>query len=510
MTRRALPAIVVIIAALAAIVVVGRESVEPTTPVFAEERGTWMPAVGVSGSLTGSWFCPGVPATGEAGVGGDVVVSNRDGSQLTGRYTILTPDGVASERSFTVDAWSQTRIDVGATLAEPVPFASVVVEIEGGGGLVEQRAVHPAGESVAACANDTSETWYLADGFTLGGSTETLVLTNPFEETVRASLRFSTAEREAQPGQFRGFIVPPRSVRVIPIAELGARDEPVIATSIEVNAGRLVVGRAQHYVGGGRLGYDVSLAAPALRDQWWFALGERQDGVSETYSIYNPTDDDVEVTVFFGGLPIGSGVEDLDPIPVPPRRVVIFDPYADDGATFSAEDGDDGATADDGAFDSVFGSGGVIPDGPHAAVFSTLAQPSIVVERIMTVPTESSITTTINLGAPPRPDGFVSTTWHMGIGPRNATPEALVVWNIDQAPATIDVSAVGPAGPTPVPSLTGLTAPPGETFRIDLTDPDVIGQELIIETSNRVFVERLLPRGNGLDGRSASWLLPAT
>ena len=90
-------------------------------------------------------------------------------------------------------------------------------------------------------------------------------------------------------------------MKVIPIAELGARNEPVIAVEVTTTSGRIVLGRAQQYLGGGRLGYEVTLAAPALRDQFWFADGERGDGVTETFSIFNPTDADVEVDVVFLG-----------------------------------------------------------------------------------------------------------------------------------------------------------------------------------------------------------------
>ena len=220
-----------------------------------------------------------------------------------------------------------------------------------------------------------------------------------------ADLRFSTANRQSEPDRFRGFIVPPQSVQTIPIAELGARDEPIIAVSVEATAGRLVVGRAQEYRGGGRFGYDVSLGAPELRDQWWFADGEVAEGVDETYSIYNPTDEEVEVTVFFGGLPLSAtAVNEGDPIIVPPLRVVVFDPtgeQATDSGTDDVGAGDDAAgdgTADDQAADTTPAEGGEegdddfvdfaepsrdLPDGRHATVFSTLAQPSIVVERVI-------------------------------------------------------------------------------------------------------------------------------
>ena len=286
--------------------------------------------------------------------------------------------------------------------------------------------------------------------------------------------------------------------------------------AIEATAGRLVVGRAQHYVGGGRLGHTVTLGAPALRDQWWFADGERNEGVSESYSLYNPTDDEVEVSVFFGGLPIDAGVEDLDPIVVPPRRAVIFDPYADPTITgdLAADDGATGALVDDAAagegddfveFEQVVGE---IPEGRHSTVFSTLAQPSIVVERVLTRPAGDSVATSVVLGAPPRPDGYVASTWHLGIGPEEPVDQALVVYNIDQSDAVVTVEAVGPGGPFVVPSLAEVPLPAGSIITIDLVDPDTIGQELIVTSTSRVFVERLLPRGDDLAGRSGSWLLP--
>ena len=502
MSRRAIPGVIVVVLGLASLIWVGRTSEEPAVPSFAATSLSWMPSVGASGSLSGSWFCPGVPATGEDGVGGNVVVSNRAEQQLVGRFTVLTDEGVVQERDLTVEPWAQATIDVDSFAT--ADFASVIVEIEGGGGLVEQVADHPAGQSIAPCSNSTSDEWYFADGFTLDGSIETLVLTNPFDEPVVADLRFATEGREAQPNQFQGFTISPRSLRSIPIAELGARDEPVIAVAIEATAGRLVAGRAQHYVGGGRLGYNVSLGSPELREQWWFADGEQGPGISESFSIYNPTDEPVEVTVFFGGLPLSAGVTDLDPIPVPPRRAVIFDPSVDLVPSTDAT----GAITEESDFE-VFEPITELPEGRHGTVFSTLAQPSIVVERVLTRPTDAgSVSTSVVLGAVAR-DGFVPTTWHLGVGPDEPTAAALVIYNIDQIDATVTVGAIGPGGEFDIPSLTDVALPRGSIITIDLTDPDAVGQELIVRSTSRVFIERLLPRGRGLEGRSGSWLLPS-
>jgi hypothetical protein len=479
--RRAIPAVVLLLVGFAALVAVGREQPAEPTPYFTATAGAWMPSVTDNPALTGSWFCPGVPATGEDGVGGEVVVANRDDEQLLGRFTILTPDGVGASDTVVVEPWSRTAIDVDAYVT--APFAGVVVEIDGGRGFVEQRAQHPAGDSVAPCSDSTSDEWYFADGFTVDGSVETLVLTNPYDDAAVVDLLFATQAGESTPAAFQGFTILPQSVETIPIADLGARDEPVIAVKVAAERGRLVVGRAQHYLGGGRLGYDVSLAAPALRDQFWFADGEAGDGITETFAIYNPTDDDVQVDVVFLGIPLDAGYSDVAPIDVPAHQVVVYDPSADQDAE--------------------------LPPGRHASVFSTLAEPSVVVERVLTRPAGDAVATSVVLGAPPRTDGYVASRWHVGIGPSEPTSQALVVYNVDNVDGTVTIEAVGPGGPSPVPALTDLPIGAGQVITIDLVDGDVIDRELIVQSTNRVFVERSLSRGNGLPGSSGSWALPA-
>jgi len=481
--RRSIPALVLLLLGGGALVYAGRDAPATPDPYFSTPAGSWMPAVSDEAALTGSWFCPGVPATGEDGVGGEIVIANRDDDRLVGRFSILTSEGLVVEEALTVEPWSREIIDVDAYVA--APFASVVVEIDGGRGFVEQRAIHPAGESVAPCANDTSSEWYLADGFTVDDSAETLILTNPYDDPAVVDLTFATSSGEAKPTAFQGFTILPQSVRTIQMGQagLGARDEEVIAVHVGAERGRLVVGRAQHYVGGGRLGHEVTLAAPALRDQFWFADGETGPEITETYPIYNPTDSDVQVDVVFLGLPPDSVFSDIT-IDVPAHQVVVFDPAAEE-------------------------SGITLPDGRHSVVFSTLAEPSIVVERVLTRPAGDSVATTVVLGAPPRLDGYVASRWHVGVSPSEPTEAALVIYNVDNVDGTVSIEAVGPNGPSAVASLTDIPIAAGAVTTIDLVDPDVLDRELIIQTTNRVFVERLLPRGSGLSGRSGSWALPA-
>jgi hypothetical protein len=469
--RRA-PALAVVAAAMAGIVAVGASSPAPSAPVFSAVGADWMPAAPEPSGLTGSWFCPGVPATGEDGVGGEVVIANSRDVELSATVSLLGEDGAHAEQVVGVAPRSRAVVDVDAVVASR--FVSAVVEIDGGGGVVEQRALHPAGDVVSPCANSTSSSWYLAEGFTLDGSSNQLVLTNPYQDATIVDIGFATAAGSRSPPAFQGFPVPARSVQVIDLAEAGARSEELLAVRVQATRGRLVVGRAQQFLGGGRAGFAMTLAAPALRDQWWFADGDKGPGIDERFSLYNPTEDDVEVDVIFLGIDQDPQV---DPVAVPARQVVEFDP----------------------------GGVATLPEGPHAVVFGTGGLPSIVVERALTRTIDGTPHTSVILGAPPRPDGYVATTWRLAAGPDAATAGALVLFNVDNAPGTVSVQRVGPDGLAPLAGLSAVPIGAAARATIDLGE-DAVGAELVVTSSTRVFVERSLPSG---PGRSASWALPA-
>jgi hypothetical protein len=171
---------------------------------------------------------------------------------------------------------------------------------------------------------------------------------------------------------------------------------------------------------------------------------------------------------------------DVDPVEVPARSVVTFDPATIDG----------------------------MPAGAYAAVFATLADPSIVVERVSTRTIDDAVTTTVLAGATSRPsDGFVPTSWHVTRAPGAATEAAILIHNADNVDGTVTVYAVGASGPVPVPGMEGLTLPRSSKLTLDLTDPAALGRTLVIETSNRVFVELAFPTGLA-DTRYSAWAVP--
>jgi hypothetical protein len=481
--KRRIPALVLVVTALVVLMVTARDRSEATTPTFSVTASGWMPHAPVSTGLTETWFCPGVPATGTDDVGGEIVVANRAESRMVGTILVMNDDGESRRLDLEVGGWASSTVDLDATL--PGSMVGAVIEVEGGGAVVEQRAFHPAGDSIAPCSNSTSDRWYLADGFTVEGSLDQVVLTNPYDQTVVVNIEFATREGPRRPNSYRGLTVPARSIRVIDLGApgAGAQSEPILAVAVEASRGRLVVGRSQHFLGGGRLGTQVTLASPAVRDQWWFVGGRVGDGVTERYSIYNPTDDDVEVDPIFVAIP--TAVQ-ADPIEVPAGEVRTFDPT-------TVLDGDGNPA---------------LPDGPYAVVFSTLAAQSVVVERATTSTVDGDVATSVIAGAPPRQDGYVATEWHLAAGPAVPVEDGLVVYNADNVAGEVSVYAVGRSGPVAVEALQGLDIGAASLISIDLVDPLVIDRELIVTSTTRVFVERSVPTGRGAT-RTVSWALPA-
>jgi hypothetical protein len=478
-TRR-IPMLAVTLAAAAGIGLLARDDGAGTAPTFATRSLPWMPAVSTAPARTATWFCPGVPASGEEGTAGEFVVSNSSDSPLAARVTLLGEADQAVTQSVEVPPLGRTAVDPSASLT--APFVAATIEIDGTGAIVEQRATQEAGTSIAPCTTSTSTNWYLAEGFTADDSTEQLVLTNPFDQTVIVDIGFATDDGTREPSPLQGFPVPPRSVEVVDVDALAARDEPQVAVRVGAQRGAtLLVGRAQLYDGGGRLGYSMTLASPVLRSQWWFANGLKGEGVSERFSIYNPGDDPVEVQPLYLGIASDVQVA-VDPLVVPAGQVVTYSSDAVEG----------------------------LPDGRHGVLFDTQdAAQSLVVERAITRSIEGIPTTSVLLGGLARgEDALVPSTWTLAIGPGEATEDALVVYNTTNAPATVTVQAVTPAGLANVPGLEALELPAAGILPISLVDSSAVDAQLVIQATAPVFVERSIPREPGAQGRSASWAIP--
>ena len=133
MTRR-VPALLLTVVAFAAIVITAR--VTPTTevPVFASVHGEWMPSAPPAGGLTQTWFCPGVPATGEDGVGGELVVANAGSTEISAAVTLLNDEQATVSQDIPVAPHIKANSIVAIDGDEQPPT--------GGDGVVKYSSAH--------------------------------------------------------------------------------------------------------------------------------------------------------------------------------------------------------------------------------------------------------------------------------------------------------------------------------------------------------------------------------
>ena len=477
MNRRRLPAIVLVLGSLTGVVLLGASHRERVRPVFTSLGAPTTPFVPKLDFITSSWFCPGVP-TGAEGAGGTVVIENPGDASLSGQLTTFTDADGASpiSRPFDVAARETASLDLAA-IQPSGSYVSALVEISGGGGIVEQIASSPEGSAVAPCSNSASNNWFFADGYTKDDSTDEIVITNPFPDDAIVDFSLATSQGSRSPASLTGYPVKGRSVSVVKLEGV-VRDDEVIAVDVSSTRGRVVVGRSQHYLGADRSGFTMTLGAPSLTDQAWFADGEKADGVSERYSVYNGSDNDIAVQAVFLGVPLSATFANDQQLAVPAHGVVTLDTKDVEG----------------------------LAPGRHGVVFSTTAVDSMVVERAITRPAgDGAGVTSVVLGQPARAAG---TRWSMAVGSSLALENLLVVMNIDNEDAVITVKALGPGGEVAVPGMEAITLGANQVTALGVTDPNALGHPLVVESTARVYVERLLPRDPNLRGRSGSFALP--
>lgn len=474
---RRLVATLMVLATVAGVVLLQRSRPVHSVPAeFSRLGQPTMPFVPNGEFVTSAWFCAGIPIGGPQ-LGGAAIVVNPSEVALTGKITTFTDaaEGTAVSVAFEVPSRGTTVFDLGQ-LQTQGSFVSAMVEIYGGGGFVEQRADSPSGSAVSPCSNSTSSTWYFADGYTVEGSREQLVVTNPFPSDAIINISEATSTESRQPAILQSLLVKANSVLVIS-QDLLAKRELVLAVTVESTRGRVVVGRAQEYLTSvGRAGFTMTLGAPSLGDQFYFADGEVAPNVIERYSIYNASETEAVVNVAFLGLDPAAGFVNPDPLTVPAGNVVSL--IADDVG---------------------------VPAGRHGAVFSTETPGSILVERAITRQTDDTVATTVVMGSPP---SFASTRWSMAIGTDLAVENILVVLNATGSQGTVTVKTLGAGGEVPVPGMEAIDLPAGGVITIGVSDPTALGHPLVVESTQRIFVERLLPRDPDLRGRSGSFALP--
>ena len=481
-TRR-LPVLVVLIAIVVGLVAADRAG-RPTSQSVGDETvgaAQMLPPHARDAHATSSaWYCPGVPLGGKgykgADYGGRIVVANPTDAEMTGVVTRFV-DGVAPVTgSITVPP--RDKVVINAASGVDGQYVSTQVELTGvqggGGAVVEQTAFFPAGESSQACANSPSNEWFFADGFTASDSEEDLVLTNPLADATVINVRFVTKDGERSPSPLQGYVLPAQSLTVLKIADQGARGEELVGVEMRAQSGAFIAGRAQHYLGTGRLGFSMKLGAPAAYPDWWVVTGDYSGKPTEQIDVFNPGNKDATVSVLF------SGSDDVKVAPlslvVPAHRVINL------------------------SMSNIAG----LPEGRFVVSLSVLDGDGIVVEHVVTRQVADNAATSVDLAFPAM---MASNRWRTGIGIAAETERAVVILNITGVDATASIASTGPAGRIPAAGLEKINLPAGQPTYVAVPAGVEIPQVDIVATQP-VLVARLVPRKKGVGGRDIVPALP--
>jgi hypothetical protein len=315
------PRRVVVVAAIAVLALVG--GVLDRLPAASDERSrstslvASMPMAAPATSLSSTWFCAGGMATPDGVEGmqadGAVAVANAGDRALKGTVTVVPSEGDPKTVPLDVGPRSRARFLLRDVVA--APYASALVELDGGEVVVEHEISGPLGISTAPCAAAASDRWYFAEGSTAREDSMRLVIFNPFPEDAIVDLSFSTDQGRAVPSSFTGLVVKGGRNLVVKVEDHVRRRLNVSTTAV-ARSGRVVIDRLQ-LRGGAAKGISLALGAPSPGERWYFPEGYVTDGVGERYHLYNPTGDEAQVSV---ELTLDEGAAEPFDLTIPPRE----------------------------------------------------------------------------------------------------------------------------------------------------------------------------------------------
>lgn len=422
-------------------------------PVSAQSL---MPTAAPADALSASWYCTGASVAPTS-----LVLANAGPQDATGRVLVVSAAGPPATAAVAVPALSSSTMTL--TDLAPGPLAAVV-DLDGGQVAAELVVTGAGDYEVTPCASSASPSWYLADGSTARDAALSLSLFNPFPEDAIADLSFSTDQGRAVPADFQGIVVPAQSLVVTPIGDHVRRRESV-ATEVQARSGRLVVAQHQSRDLAGRAGVSVTLAAPSLGTEWYFADGTNGPGIVERFTIFNPGDREASVLV------------EVDP---------------DEGVVEPFER----AVPARGQLHLVLDETAGVPAGmPHATTLRSLRGPPVVVSRAVEgTPPSPKVGRSDTVGA-----RRLSTTWVFPAGGSPAADEWIMVSNAGESPAQVSLSTLAGGQEAPVPGLAPVLLEPGRRMSIPLDDA-VIGAEVpvVLRSSAPVVAERALYGAPGL------------
>jgi hypothetical protein len=474
------PILLVLVLLVAGGVAIQRHEDAQPARVEAVSPDGLMPTAAAPGATSSTWYCAAGTATGESTGAAEqtLEIANDSGTDLTARVTIFPGQAEPVERDEALPAHS--RVDVIVSSIVKAPYASALVEVEGGEVAVSHLLEGPTGRSVAACSSSPSASWSIPSGTTRAGTSQLLAVFNPFPSEAVLGVTFEADDGARSPQDFEAVVVPGRSVSVLDIgAKVTLRNQ--LATTVTVRSGRVVVDQIQTADGtqGTTKSLTVTPAAPRGAPTWWFADGPAESGASTVFYVQNTGTEkaDVELQIRLDDTVTYGDVEPFS-VSVDPGRYEAID---------------------------VSGDGRVPPGVGYTAVAQATNGVDIVADRVVGYASPATPTgATVTLGSP-----VLADRWIVPAAALAAAGSAKIIVTNPSAtdPVTVTVSTVADGQVTPLPGMAGIEVLAGGRGGFDVPTGTKQPQVAVDVTGGAgVVVELTVQFSTG--GRAAALAVP--
>jgi hypothetical protein len=332
-TRR-LPVVIVVGACIAIAAAFGLSGTGASTMArTGDASAAAVPTVVEPDTLSSTWYC--AEGTGSPGGRADetIIIANVGSAAVRAVVTVM-PGGQdePESRRVAVPQGGQVRFPVSSIVQTPehpddaglLVGPGVVVEVFGGGSLVEHEIEGESDLEVGPCARQVGRDWYFAAGTTERGTEDNAALFNPFPDDAIVDLTFATDAGFIAPADLQALVVPRRSRVTVPIGNF-VRRQAQVALHAHVRTGRIVAEQALNFTAENetRRGLTLSLGAPSPESSWSLPGVAPEDGASHAVLVANfdTSATEVEIEPRFDE-PNSTRAR---PVPVGGRSVAVVD-----------------------------------------------------------------------------------------------------------------------------------------------------------------------------------------
>ena len=254
--RRRLPVLIVVGACIAIGAAFGLGGTEASTTARAGKTiAAAVPIVAEPDTLSSTWYC--AEGTGSPGGRADETIIIANVGNAAGRAVVTVMPGGQDEpesRRVAVPRGGQVRVPVSSILQTPehpddaglLVGPGVVVEVFGGGSLVEHEIEGENDLAVSPCAREAGRDWYFAAGTTERGAEDNVALFNPFPDDAIVDLTFATDAGFIAPADLQALVVPRRSRVTVPVGNF-VRRQAQVALHTHVRTGRIVAEQSLNF-----------------------------------------------------------------------------------------------------------------------------------------------------------------------------------------------------------------------------------------------------------------------